>query len=76
MRIVSAEPTGDGANSVYAEYEFPDATWTQTFLSRPLTKKQFEDALAEADLTVDKYLTEDHTWVRAGRAAQYSSGRP
>ncbi|MFF2217397.1 class I SAM-dependent methyltransferase [Streptomyces antibioticus] len=76
MRIVSAEPTGDGANTVYAEYEFPDATWTQTFLSRPLTKKQFEDALAEADLTVDKYLTEDHTWVRAGRAAQYSSGRP
>lgn len=65
VRIVSADPVGDGVNSVYAEYEFPDATWTQTFLSRPLTEEQFEEALAEAGLKVDKYLTEDRTWVRA-----------
>jgi SAM-dependent methyltransferase len=69
VRTVSAEPAGDGVNSVYAEYEFPDATWTQTFLSRPLTKEQFEEALAEVGLKVDKYLTEDRTWVRAGLAA-------
>ncbi|WP_377273725.1 class I SAM-dependent methyltransferase [Peterkaempfera sp. SMS 1(5)a] len=68
VRIVSAESTGDGANSVYAEYEFPDATWTQTFLSRPLTKDQFEAALAEVGLKVDEYLTQDRTWVRAGQA--------
>ncbi|AVH59334.1 MULTISPECIES: class I SAM-dependent methyltransferase [Streptomyces] len=66
-RIVSAEPVGDGVNSVYAEYEFPDATWTQTFLSRPLTKDEFEGALAEAGLRVDRYLTEDGVWVRAVR---------
>ena len=54
VRIVSAEPSGDGVDSIYAEYEFPDATWTQTFLSRPLTKKQFEGALAEVGLKVDK----------------------
>ncbi|MFE5208929.1 class I SAM-dependent methyltransferase [Streptomyces sp. NPDC056600] len=65
VRLVSAEPVGDGVNSVRAEYEFPDATWTQTFLSRPLTRQQFEDALAEAGLRVDRYLTEDRTWVRA-----------
>lgn len=65
LRIVSSEPVGDGVDSVHAEYEFPDATWTQTFLSRPLTKGQFEEALAEAGLTVDKYLTDDGTWVRA-----------
>ncbi|MDN0194883.1 class I SAM-dependent methyltransferase [Streptomyces sp. S.PNR 29] len=65
VRIVSAEPVGDGVNSVYAEYEFPDATWTQTFLARPLTKEQFEEALGEAGLRVDRYLTEDRTWVRA-----------
>jgi SAM-dependent methyltransferase len=64
-RIVSSEPVGHGVHSVYAEYEFPDATWTQTFLSRPLTKEQFEGALAGAGLTVDKYLTADRTWVRA-----------
>lgn len=65
VRIVSAEPVGDGVHSVRAEYEFPDAVWTQTFRSRPLTKEQFEEALAEAGLRVERYLTEDRIWVRA-----------
>jgi SAM-dependent methyltransferase len=65
VRMVSAEPVGDGVNSVRAEYEFPDAAWTQTFLARPLTEERFEEALAEAGLAVDTYLTEDRTWVRA-----------
>ncbi|WP_306953266.1 bifunctional 2-polyprenyl-6-hydroxyphenol methylase/3-demethylubiquinol 3-O-methyltransferase UbiG [Streptomyces sp. B4I13] len=64
-RIVSAEPAGDGVHSVHAEYEFSGAVWTQTFLSRPLTRQQFEEALAEAGLRVDRYLTEDRVWVRA-----------
>ncbi|MBK3580625.1 class I SAM-dependent methyltransferase [Streptomyces sp. MBT65] len=65
VRIVSAEPVGDGVDSVRAEYVFPDAVWTQTFLARPLTKDQFEEALAEAGLRVDSYLTPDRIWVRA-----------
>jgi SAM-dependent methyltransferase len=65
VRMLSARPVGDGVNSVHAEYVFPDATWTQTFLARPLTKEQFEEALAEAGLKVDRYLTEDRVWVRA-----------
>ncbi|MER5384104.1 class I SAM-dependent methyltransferase [Streptomyces sp. NPDC002688] len=65
VRIVSAEPVGDGVDSVHAEYVFPDATWTQTFLSRPLTKDAFEEALGEAGLKVDRYLTDDGVWVRA-----------
>ncbi|NUO40547.1 MAG: class I SAM-dependent methyltransferase [Streptomyces sp.] len=70
VRIVSAEPVGDGVNAVRAEYEFPDAVWTQTFLARPLTQEQFEEALREAGLRVDKYLTEDRIWVRAVRAEE------
>ncbi|MFF7979254.1 class I SAM-dependent methyltransferase [Streptomyces sp. NPDC007901] len=65
VRIASVEPVGDGVNSVRAEYEFPDAAWTQTFLARPLTREQFEEALAEGGLEVAEYLTEDGTWVRA-----------
>lgn len=65
VRIVSAEPVGDGVDRVHAEYIFPDARWTQTFLSRPLSKEEFEEALAEAGLKVDKYLTDDGIWVRA-----------
>ncbi|MGW7420801.1 class I SAM-dependent methyltransferase [Streptomyces sp. NPDC054813] len=65
VRIASVEPVGDGVNSVRAEYEFPDAAWTQTFLARPLTQEQFEEALTEAGLEVTEYLTEDGVWVRA-----------
>ncbi|MFD8387695.1 class I SAM-dependent methyltransferase [Streptomyces sp. NPDC059680] len=65
VRIVSAEPVGNGANSVHVEYDFPDAHWTQTFLARPLSKEQFESALEEAGLEVEAYLTPDRTWVRA-----------
>ncbi|BCL31371.1 class I SAM-dependent methyltransferase [Streptomyces aurantiacus] len=65
IRMLSAEPVGDGVDSVRAEYVFPDAVWTQTFLARPLSKEEFEEALGEAGLRVDTYLTEDRIWVRA-----------
>ncbi|MFG2130267.1 class I SAM-dependent methyltransferase [Streptomyces sp. NPDC048751] len=65
LRIVSSVPVGDGVNSVHAEYEFPDATWTQTFQARPMAREEFEAALAEEGLRVDRYLTEDRIWVRA-----------
>ncbi|MFL6110434.1 MAG: class I SAM-dependent methyltransferase [Catenulispora sp.] len=65
QRIVSSEPLGDGVYSVHLEYEFPDVTWTQTYLRRELTPEQFEQALAEVGLRVDSYLTADGTWVRA-----------
>ncbi|WP_432116742.1 class I SAM-dependent methyltransferase [Streptomyces sp. bgisy032] len=65
VRIVSSDPVGDGVHSVRAEYEFPDAVWTQTFRTRPLTQRQFEEALAESGLEVDRYLTRDRIWVRA-----------
>lgn len=64
-RIVSSEPIGGGVYSARVEYEFPDATWIQTFLRRDLSNEQFEEALAETGLRVDKYLTEDRTWARA-----------
>ncbi|MDQ0580345.1 class I SAM-dependent methyltransferase [Streptomyces rishiriensis] len=70
VRIVSAEPVGDGVHSVRAEYDFPDAAWTQTFRSRPLSRDQFEEALAEAGLRVERYLTEDRVWVRAVSATE------
>ncbi|MFG2781837.1 class I SAM-dependent methyltransferase [Streptomyces prunicolor] len=70
VRMELAEPVGDGVNSVRAEYVFADAVWTQTFLSRPMTKDQFEEALAEVGLKVDSYLTPDRIWVRAVPAAE------
>ncbi|MET9643594.1 class I SAM-dependent methyltransferase [Streptomyces syringium] len=65
IRVASSEPVRPGVRSVHVEYLFPDVRWTQTFLSRPLTTEAFEEALAEAGLAVDAYLTDDRTWVRA-----------
>ena len=65
VRVLSSEPVGLDVRSVHVEYDFPDAHWTQTFRSRPLTKPAFEALLAASDLTVDAYLTDDGTWVRA-----------
>ncbi|MEU3843601.1 class I SAM-dependent methyltransferase [Streptomyces sp. NPDC028635] len=65
VRIASTRPVGDGVDEVLCEYVFPDAVWTQTFRSRPLTREQFEAALAEEGLRVDRYLTQDGIWVRA-----------
>ncbi|NJP99895.1 class I SAM-dependent methyltransferase [Streptomyces sp. PLAI1-29] len=68
VRIAASEPVAPGVRAVRCVYEFPGARWTQTFLSRPLTTETFEEALAEAGLVVDRYATEDRTWVLA-RAA-------
>ena len=65
IRVVSSDPVAPGVRSVHVEYLFPDARWTQTFLSCPLTEEAFELALAEAGLVVDTYLTGDRSWVRA-----------
>ncbi|WP_329115767.1 class I SAM-dependent methyltransferase [Streptomyces sp. NBC_01465] len=65
VRIKSAAPAADGFDTLFCEYVYPDATWTQTFRSRPLAKEEFEHELAEAGLKVDKYLTDDGIWVRA-----------
>jgi SAM-dependent methyltransferase len=65
IRIRAAEPAGDGVDTMFCEYIYPEATWTQTFESRVLTKEEFEQHLAEAGLYVDAYLTDDGTWVRA-----------
>jgi hypothetical protein len=65
VRVVSAEPIGDGVDSVFVEYLFPDGEWSQTFRARPLSEEQFEEALAEAGLRVERYPTQDRTWVMA-----------
>ena len=64
-RVTASTDAGDGVRSVHVEYVFPDARWTQTFLSRPLTPEQLTAALAEAGLALERYLTPDGTWAAA-----------
>lgn len=65
IRMVSSQLLDDGVRSTKVEYLFPDAEWTQTYRVLPMTTDVFEQALAEAGLRVDRYLTEDQVWVRA-----------
>ncbi|MYT70426.1 MULTISPECIES: class I SAM-dependent methyltransferase [unclassified Streptomyces] len=65
IRMVSSEPIGGGVRSAKVEYLFPDAEWTQTYRVLPMTLEEFEQALAEAGLKVDRCLTDDRVWVRA-----------
>jgi len=64
-RITASTDVGDGVRALHAEYVFPDARWTQTFLSRPLSPEQFTAALTEAGLTLERYLTTDGSWAAA-----------
>ncbi|MCT2588525.1 class I SAM-dependent methyltransferase [Streptomyces sp. N2-109] len=65
IRLASRERLEDGARRTRMEYVFEDAAWSQTFLSHRLSQQEVEEALAEAGLAVDRWLTEDRTWVRA-----------
>lgn len=47
------------------EYQAGDRVWTQTFTTRMLIEEQLTASLATAGLAFDRYLTDDHAWLRA-----------
>ncbi len=64
MSITSSEEIEPGLRANQVDYVFPDARWTQFFRTRHLPDAAFEQALAEAGLALDSYLTPDHVWAR------------
>jgi SAM-dependent methyltransferase len=51
--------------SATVEYQAGDRVWTQTFTARQLGAEGLIAALAGAGLAFDRYLTADHTWLKA-----------
>jgi len=47
------------------EYVVGDQRWTQTFTSMSLDDAALAAVLADAGLRLDRYLTDDRTWLRA-----------
>lgn len=47
------------------QYEAAGRIWTQSFTSRRLTDEELDANLSRAGLKLDRFLTEDRTWVRA-----------
>ena len=51
--------------SATVEYQAGDRLWTQSFTALQLSDDQLRRALADAGLAFDRYLTDDHSWLRA-----------
>jgi SAM-dependent methyltransferase len=54
--------------SATAEYKVGERTWTHAFTAMRLDEEQLRSALGESGLRLDRYLTDDHSWLRAGPA--------
>jgi len=50
--------------SATVEYVDGDQRWTQTFTATRLDEAELAAVLADAGLRLDRYLTEDHAWLR------------
>ncbi len=47
------------------EYQAGDRLWTQSFTALNLGEDRLRRTLADAGLALDRYLTDDHSWLRA-----------
>jgi len=74
ITVLELEPVGGGVYRKQVGYEHEGTRWTQTYYARALTTAAFESELAAAGLTVDAYLTDDRSWVRAVPAQRNGGG--
>lgn len=51
--------------SATVEYVVGDRCWTQTFTANRVDEDALVAALTKAGLRLDRYLTDDHSWLRA-----------
>jgi 8-oxo-dGTP pyrophosphatase MutT (NUDIX family)/SAM-dependent methyltransferase len=63
MRDVSRP--GPGLVSATMVYEAAGQVWTQSFTAGRLTEEKLLSCLAEAGLALDRYLTDDRSWLTA-----------
>jgi SAM-dependent methyltransferase len=61
--------------SATVEYVVGDRSWTQTFTTRRLDEDDLAAALAVAGLRLDRYLTQDRSWLRAVPVTGRDAGR-
>jgi SAM-dependent methyltransferase len=64
-RLRDVSRPGPGLLSATVEHQVGERVWAQWFTARRVDDVELAGALAEAQLAVDAYLTDDGTWVRA-----------
>lgn len=65
LRMRDVSRPGPGLLSGTVEYVAGDRRWTQTFTARRLGEAELTASLAAANLRLDQYLSDDHSWFRA-----------
>jgi SAM-dependent methyltransferase len=61
--------------SATVEYVVGERSWTQTFTTKRLDEGELAAALAAAGLRLDRYLTQDRSWLRAVPVTGPGAGR-
>jgi SAM-dependent methyltransferase len=61
--------------SATVEYVVGERSWTQTFTTKRLDEDELTAALAAAGLRLDRYLTQDRSWLRAVPVTGPGAGR-
>jgi SAM-dependent methyltransferase len=65
FRLRNLSRPAPGLVSATAEYQAGDRVWTQSFTTARLDEPALHANLADAGLAFDRYLTDDHQWLRA-----------
>lgn len=65
ITMVALERPAPSLARATMQYEAAGKTWTQSFTSRRLTDEDLDAKLLRAGLRLDRFLTEDRTWLRA-----------
>ncbi|WP_049563333.1 class I SAM-dependent methyltransferase [Nonomuraea sp. SBT364] len=65
LELAALERVAPGVFDATMRYSHEGNVWTQSFTSRRLSDEDLAEALADAGLRLDRFLTEDRTWLRA-----------
>jgi SAM-dependent methyltransferase len=68
VRVHDVSRPGPDLVSATMEYVDGDRVWTHAFTARRLDDAALAEALEGSGLRLDRYLTEDRSWLRAGPA--------
>ncbi|GIH66723.1 methyltransferase [Microbispora siamensis] len=64
-RIRTVERPEPGTVALTVDYLWGDASWTHSFLTRPMSDERLSAELATAGFRIDRFLDPDRSWVRA-----------
>jgi SAM-dependent methyltransferase len=65
FRLSNVSRPGPGLVSAVAEYQAGERVWTHSFTAARLDEPVLRAELQAAGLVFDRYLTDDHQWLRA-----------